>query len=169
MEWKWADLKFGSDYGTRKEDLDVIVKYLKELNIKRMIELGTSTGLTAEYLTKEGDLDLFITVDVSDVERIGRFIKDDRIIQIKQDAVDFLKSLRKCKFDAIYIDDGHSYHTTLDQIKETCKLGIDLIFIHDLINIDVKRAVDDAIKSGLIEKIEETESAERLGVYRRRR
>lgn len=92
------------------DTLEVISKYLKEINPKRILEIGTAVGYSAmcfsEYLSEDGRID---TIE-RDEERIAEAkinIKnvgvEDKIKIYEGDAVEILPTLNE-KYDAVFID-----------------------------------------------------------------
>lgn len=92
------------------DTLEVISKYLKEINPKRILEIGTAVGYSAmcfsEYLSEDGRID---TIE-RDEERIAEAkinIKnvgvEDKIKIYEGDAVEILPTLND-KYDAVFID-----------------------------------------------------------------
>lgn len=92
------------------DTLEVISKYLKEINPKRILEIGTAVGYSAmcfsEYLSEDGRID---TIE-RDEERIAEAkinIKnvgvEDKIKIYEGDAVEILPTLNE-KYDVAFID-----------------------------------------------------------------
>ena len=56
-------------------------------------------------------------------------------------------------YDAVHVDGGHTYEVAYADIMNSCKLLRDdgLILVDDLPAEEVKRAVDAALETGLVE------------------
>lgn len=92
------------------DTLDVIAKYLKEIEPKRILEIGTAVGYSAicfsEFLEKDGKIDT-IERDNERVNEAKENIKkagvEEKIHIYEGDAVEILPTLNE-KYDVIFID-----------------------------------------------------------------
>ncbi len=92
------------------DTLDVIAKYLKEIEPKRILEIGTAVGYSAicfsEFLEKDGKIDT-IERDNERVNEAKENIKkagvEEKIHIYEGDAVEILPTLNE-KYDVVFID-----------------------------------------------------------------
>ena len=92
------------------DTLDVIAKYLKEIEPKRILEIGTAVGYSAicfsEFLEKDGRIDT-IERDNERVNEAKENIKkagvEEKIHIYEGDAVEILPTLNE-KYDVVFID-----------------------------------------------------------------
>lgn len=92
------------------DTLDVIAKYLKEIEPKRILEIGTAVGYSAicfsEFLEKDGKIDT-IEREKERVNEAKENIKkagvEEKIHIYEGDAVEILPTLNE-KYDVIFID-----------------------------------------------------------------
>lgn len=92
------------------DTLDVIAKYLKEIEPKRILEIGTAVGYSAicfsEFLEKDGKIDT-IEREKERVNEANENIKkagvEEKIHIYEGDAVEILPTLNE-KYDVVFID-----------------------------------------------------------------
>ena len=92
------------------DTLDVIAKYLKEIEPKRILEIGTAVGYSAicfsEFLEKDGKIDT-IEREKERVNEAKENIKkagvEEKIHIYEGDAVEILPTLNE-KYDVVFID-----------------------------------------------------------------
>ena len=92
------------------DTLDVIVKFLKQIKPKRILEIGTAVGYSAmcfsEYLQEDGKIDT-IERDEERIKEAKINIKnvgvEDKIKIYEGDAIDILPTLNE-KYDVVFID-----------------------------------------------------------------
>ena len=92
------------------DTLEVIAKYLQEINPKRILEIGTAVGYSAicfsKYLSENGIIDT-IERDENRIKEAKENIKnmnlEDKIHILEGDAVEILPILNE-KYDVVFID-----------------------------------------------------------------
>ena len=106
------------------DTLDVIAKYLKEIEPKRILEIGTAVGYSAicfsEFLEKDGKIDT-IEREKERVNEAKENIKkagvEEKIHIYEGDAVEILPTLNE-KYDVVFIDAAKGkYPFFLEQAK----------------------------------------------------
>lgn len=137
-------LKCPDNIGTEINDIALIILLIKILEPSFILELGTYTGKMASILQKYTKIPV-ITVDNGETGNRYKEHMDKYIVAIQYDATDYLKD---CKLDLsnafVFVDDGHSYDTTIKQLKILQEKHTKTIVVHDIFNSEVQRAFLDA-------------------------
>ena len=130
----------------QKDGIEFLIKYIKENNIKKVLEIGSAIGYSAIKMSLEGDLEKITTIEKDinryelAVENIDKFNLKDKINIILGDALDI--DLHE-EYDLIFIDAAKSqYIKFFEKFDKNLKVGgtivTDNLSFHGLVEDDTK-------------------------------
>jgi len=92
----------------------------------RLLELGTGTGLSTAWILAGMDNSAVLTSIDNDLVFLSiakKFLKDDRLSLINQDAGEWIQNNKDTKFDLIFADTWHGKYLMLDDILNMLNPG----------------------------------------------
>ncbi len=145
-----------------KKSIAFIMKYIKDNNVKNILEIGSAIGYSA-ILMASANKDAFVTTIERDEERYMECLKnvkkcglDKRINVVLQDALDVNLS-DEIKYDLIFIDAAKGQYTKFFEkykyfLKDTGAIITDNIKFHGYVG--KKDEIESKNLKSLVEKIE---------------
>lgn len=145
-----------------KKSIAFIMKYIKDNNIKNILEIGSAIGYSA-ILMASSTKDAFVTTIERDEERYMECLKnvkkcglDKKINVVFQDALD-VNLTEDLKFDLIFIDAAKGQYTKFFEkykyfLKDGGTIITDNIKFHGYVGSSDK--IESKNLKGLVEKIE---------------
>lgn len=145
------------------EDVDLIISLVKDLPVKFPViaDIGAGSGTTALAVMSQNSRAKLTTIDIN-AENVGWTRKNvepyysmDRWNGIVSDSVEAAKLFDDRHFHMVMLDTSHEYEATKQEIVAWLpKLKHNGVFwFHDYIGSQVDKAVDEAVKAGLLTKI----------------
>ena len=145
-----------------KKSIAFIMKYIKEHNVKNILEIGTAIGYSAILMASAKE-DAFVTTIEKDEERYMEALKnvkacgfDKKVNVVFQDALDVNLS-EDLKYDLIFIDAAKSQNIKFFEkykyfLKDTGVIITDNLKFHNLVG--KKEDITSKNLKGLVGKIE---------------
>ncbi len=145
-----------------KKSIAFIMKYIKEHNVKNILEIGSAIGYSA-ILMASANSDAFVTTIERDEERYMECLKnvkrcglDKKINVVFQDALDVNLS-EEIKYDLIFIDAAKGQYTKFFEkykyfLKDTGTIITDNLKFHGYVGKSQK--IESKNLKSLVEKIE---------------
>ena len=145
-----------------KKSIAFIMKYIKDNNVKNILEIGSAIGYSAILMASASN-DAFVTTIERDEERYMECLKnvkkcglDKRIHVVFQDAVDVNLS-EDLKYDLIFIDAAKGQYTRFFEkykyfLKDNGTIITDNLKFHGYVGKSDK--IESKNLKGLVEKIE---------------
>ncbi len=145
-----------------KKSIAFIMKYIKDNNVKNILELGSAIGYSAILMASANE-NAFITTIERDEDRYMECLKnvkkcglDKRINVVFQDALDVFLS-EDLKYDLIFIDAAKGQYERLFEkykyfLKENGAIITDNLKFHGYVGSSSK--IESKNLKGLVEKIE---------------
>ena len=145
-----------------KKSIAFIMKYIKEHNVKSILEIGSAIGYSAILMANASD-DAFVTTIERDEERYMECLKnvkrcglDKKINVVFQDALDVNLS-EDLKYDLIFIDAAKGQYTRFFEkykyfLKENGAIITDNLKFHGYVGKSDK--IESKNLKGLVQKIE---------------
>ncbi len=145
-----------------KKSIAFIMKYIKENNVKNILEIGSAIGYSA-ILMASANKDAFVTTIERDETRYMECLKnvkrcglDKRINVVFQDALDVNLS-EEVKYDLIFIDAAKGQYTKFFEkykyfLKDTGAIITDNLKFHGYVG--KKDEIESKNLKGLVTKIE---------------
>ncbi|MEO9802118.1 MAG: class I SAM-dependent methyltransferase [Reichenbachiella sp.] len=111
---------------SNRRQSEILVNLVETMKYKTVLELGTSLGLNAIYLSQSKGVQKVVTVEGNDklAAEANKYIielKAPHVKLVKSDIDKYLED-NKEKFDLIYIDANHTYEATLRYFALSSKI-----------------------------------------------
>ncbi len=145
-----------------KKSIAFIMKYIKDHNVKNILEIGSAIGYSAILMASASE-DAFVTTIERDEERYMECLKnvkkcgmDKKINVVFQDALDVNLS-EDVKYDLIFIDAAKGQYTNFFEkykyfLKDNGAIITDNIKFHGYVGESAK--IESKNLKGLVQKIE---------------
>jgi len=145
-----------------KKSIAFIMKYIKDNNVKNILEIGAAIGYSAILMASASD-DAFVTTIERDEERYMECLKnvkkcglDKKINVVFQDALD-VNLASDLKYDLIFIDAAKGQYTRFFEkykyfLKDNGAIITDNLKFHGYVGKSEK--IESKNLKGLVEKIE---------------
>ncbi len=141
------------------DSIEYIKKYIKDNNIKSILEIGTAIGYSSICMALVNDKINIVSIEKDEkrylqaIKNIKKFFLEDKITLIYSDALDV--KLEQ-KFDLIFIDAAKSkyidfFNHCKKQLKDNGTIITDNISFHDL--IESKEEIKNKNLRKLVDKI----------------
>lgn len=145
------------------EDVDLIMSLVKNLPVKYPViaDIGAGSGTTALAVMSQNARVKLTTIDISAENvnwtklNVKPYYSLDRWDGIVSDSVLAAKLFEDRYFHMVMLDTSHEYEATKQEISAWLpKLKHEGVFwFHDYIGSEVDKAVDEAVKAGLLTEI----------------
>lgn len=170
MDWE-AIKQLRNDMGSTIQDYQYLYKLVQELKLKKVLDIGTCTGISAITMAlamKDAGTDgIVVTIDIN--KDFMKIMSDQATEMGVKDMISFIigdsvhvidKYLLDASFDLAFLDGEHTYNklkTEYNMLKDCCRY----ILFHDLQIEEVKRFIQENIlKDDIIELREHGETGQ---------